>query len=109
MKPLRNNKPICTHSAEQTNASLQEMRPLRNNKTRCTHSAEQTNASLQEMRPLRNNKPICTHSAEQTNASLKQDGSKYGDIFHEREQKRHQYLQTNLLSIKYVHYCSQKS
>ena len=30
------------------------------------------------------------------------EGSKYGDIFHEREQKRHKELQTNLLAIKYV-------
>ena len=30
------------------------------------------------------------------------EGSKYGDIFKEREQKRHQELQTNLLAIKYV-------
>ena len=28
--------------------------------------------------------------------------SKYGDIFQEREQKRHQELQANLLAIKYV-------
>ena len=30
------------------------------------------------------------------------EGSKYGDIFQERKQKRHQELQTNLLAIKYV-------
>ena len=30
------------------------------------------------------------------------EGNKYGDIFQEREQKRHQELQTNLLAIKYV-------
>ena len=30
------------------------------------------------------------------------EGSKYGDIFQEGEQKRHQELQTNLLAIKYV-------
>ena len=30
------------------------------------------------------------------------EGSKYGDIFEEREQKSHQELQTNLLAIKYV-------
>ena len=30
------------------------------------------------------------------------DGSKYGDMFQEREQKRHQELQTNLLAIKYL-------
>ena len=30
------------------------------------------------------------------------EGSKYGDIFQERDQKRHQALQTNLLTIKYV-------
>ena len=29
------------------------------------------------------------------------DGSKYGYIFQEREQKRHQELQANLLAIKY--------
>ena len=29
-------------------------------------------------------------------------GSKYGDIFQEREQKIHQELHTNLLAIKYV-------
>ena len=30
------------------------------------------------------------------------EGSKYGDIFQERKQKRHKELQTNLLAIKYV-------
>ena len=30
------------------------------------------------------------------------EGSKYGDIFQERKQKRHQELQTNLLAIKNV-------
>ena len=30
------------------------------------------------------------------------EGSKYGDIFQEREPKRYQELQTNLLAIKYV-------
>ena len=30
------------------------------------------------------------------------EGSKYGDIFQEMKQKRHQELQTNLLAIKYV-------
>ena len=30
------------------------------------------------------------------------EGNKYGDIFQEREQKRHQVLQANLLAIKYV-------
>ena len=30
------------------------------------------------------------------------EGSKCGDIFQERKQKRHQELQTNLLAIKYV-------
>ena len=30
------------------------------------------------------------------------EGRKYGDIFQERKQKRHQELQTNLLAIKYV-------
>ena len=30
------------------------------------------------------------------------EGSKYGDIFQERKQKRYQELQTNLLAIKYV-------
>ena len=35
-------------------------------------------------------------------ASLNMEGSKYGDIFQEREQKRHQELQANLLAIKYV-------
>ena len=30
------------------------------------------------------------------------EGSKYGDIFQEREQKRHQELQVNVLAIKYV-------
>ena len=30
------------------------------------------------------------------------EGSKYGDIFQERKQKRHQELQTNLLAVKYV-------
>ena len=30
------------------------------------------------------------------------EGSKYGDIFQERKQKRHHELQTNLLAIKYV-------
>ena len=30
------------------------------------------------------------------------EGNKYGDIFQERKQKRHQELQTNLLAIKYV-------
>ncbi len=30
------------------------------------------------------------------------EGSKYGGIFQEREQKRHQELQTNLLAIKCV-------
>ena len=30
------------------------------------------------------------------------EGSKYGDIFQEREQKRHHELQANLLAIKYV-------
>ena len=30
------------------------------------------------------------------------EGSKYGDIFQEREQKRHQELQANLLAIKNV-------
>ena len=30
------------------------------------------------------------------------EGSKYGDIFQEREQKRHQDLQANLFAIKYV-------
>ena len=30
------------------------------------------------------------------------EGSKYGDSFQEREQKRHQELQANLLAIKYV-------
>ena len=29
------------------------------------------------------------------------EGSKYGDIFQERKQKRHQELHTNLLAIKY--------
>ena len=31
-----------------------------------------------------------------------EEGSKCGDIFQERKQKRHQELQTNLLAIKYV-------
>ena len=31
------------------------------------------------------------------------EGSKYGDIFQERKQKRHQELQTNLLAIKYIY------
>ncbi len=31
------------------------------------------------------------------------EGSKYGDIFQGREQKRHQELHTNLLPIKYVY------
>ena len=30
------------------------------------------------------------------------EGVKYGDIFQEREQKRHQELHTNLVAIKYV-------
>ncbi len=30
------------------------------------------------------------------------EGSKYGDILQEREQKIHQELQINLLAIKYV-------
>ena len=30
------------------------------------------------------------------------EGSKYGDIFQEREQKGHQELQANVLAIKYV-------
>ena len=30
------------------------------------------------------------------------EGSKYGDIFQEMEQKRHQELHANLLAIKYV-------
>ncbi len=32
----------------------------------------------------------------------KHGGSKYGDIFQEMEQKRHQDQQTNLLAVKYV-------
>ena len=30
------------------------------------------------------------------------EGSKYGDIFQEMEQKRHKKLQTNLLAVEYV-------
>ena len=33
---------------------------------------------------------------------LNMEGSKYGDIFQERDQKRHEELQTNLLALKYV-------
>ena len=32
------------------------------------------------------------------------EGSKYGGIFQEREQKRHQELPANLCAIKYVQY-----
>ena len=48
-------------------------------------------------------KQLAVHKVHnRTTHPYNMEGSKYGDIFQEREQKRHQELQTNLLAIKYV-------
>ena len=45
----------------------------------------------------------CIHKVHnRTTHPKNMEGSKYGDIFQERNRKRHQELQTNLLAIKYV-------